>query len=645
MKTLLMRATIGTLCSILPLDSLAAEGDWPHYGSDRASTKYSPLAQIDESNVSQLTEAWRWNLSDVLKETGARGAGTFKATPIVVNGVMYVSTQYSQVVALNPGTGKVIWVYDPESYKNGRPANSGFQHRGVDYWTNGEVERIFIATGGRQLVSIDAETGQPDPNFGEDGIIDLSLGLGDQPYRRGLGFNAPPVVCRDTIVLGSIIADSASSRAMPPGHIRGFDALTGRQKWMFHTIPQRGELGNETWLNDSWRYSGNTNAWAMLSADEELGYVYVPIGTPTSDFYGALRHGDNLFADSLVCLNAETGERVWHFQMVHHGVWDYDLPAAPNLADIVVDGKPIRAVAQVSKQGFTYVFDRVTGEPVWPIEERPVPQSDVPGEKTSATQPFPTKPPPFERQGLTEDDLIDFTPELRARALEIVKDFQLGPLFAPPSVISDTNKGTLTLPGSIGGANWMGACLDPEAGVLYVPSMTWLLAMGLTEQTDGRSEFRYTLRFDGEAIPHIEGLPIVKPPYGRITAIDLNTGDFVWQIPHGKGPVDHPLIKDLDLGHLGSGTYGPLSNGGGFVTKTLLFMIQPDSKGQSAIQTGSDGVIRAYRKSDGAQLWEHRLGKCPRGTPMTYQYKGEQYIAVAVGGQIQESELVAFKLK
>lgn len=628
--------------------SFAADGDWPHYAADGASSKYSALDQINADNVNDLEEAWRWNAKEVLLQQGERAprnAGTFKTTPIVVNGVMYFSTHFSQIVAMNPGSGEVIWSYDPDSFKEGRPANSGFQHRGVEYWTDGTIERILIATGGRQLVSVDAKTGKPDPNFGVNGITDLTEGLGKEFNKRSLGYNAPPVVCRDTIILGSIISDSPSGKAMPPGSIRGFDVRTGKQKWIFHTIPQEGEYGNETWENDSWKYSGNTNAWSMLSVDEDLGYVYLPIGTPTSDWYGEFRHGDNLFGESLLCLNAETGERVWHFQLVHHGLWDYDPPAAPNLVDIVVDGKAIKAVAQVSKQGFTYVFDRVTGEPVWPIEERPVPQSDVPGEKTAATQPFPTKPPAFERQGVTEDDLIDFTPELRAKALEIMKNYTIGPLYTPPSVISDTNKGTLMLPSPAGGANWMGACVDPETGVMYVPSMTWIVALALREQTQGRSEFSYNLGFGDFAVPSVEGLPLMKPPYGRITAIDLNKGDIKWQVPHGQGPTDNPAIKHLNLGPLGAATNGGLSNGGGFVTKTLLFMNQPDPDSSNMLNTGLDGVIRAYSKEDGKQLWEHRLGKTPRGTPMTYMYEGEQYIVVAVGGQFHESELVALKLK
>lgn len=620
----------------------ATEGEWHHYAGDKGSSKYAPLDQINGENVTTLEEAWRWASPD--ESLGIRQLGGFKATPLVVNGVMYVSTPASQVAAINPGTGETIWVYDPQSYKKGRPANSGYQHRGVDYWTDGEAERILIATGGRQLVSIDAKTGKPDPAFGEGGIVDLEQGLGKKFSARNLGFNAPPVVCRDTIVLGSIVSDLALTKNMPPGHIRGFDVRTGKQKWIFHTIPQEGELGNETWLNDSWKYSGNTNAWSMLSVDEELGYVYAPTGTPTSDWYGGLRHGNNLFAESLICLNAETGERVWHFQMVHHGIWDYDLPAAPNLLDIVVDGKAIKAVAQTSKQGYLYVFDRVTGEPVWPIEERPVPESTTPGEWTAATQPHPTKPPAFERQGVTEDDLIDFTPELREEAKKILSQYTTGPLFTPPSVKSATNRGTATLPSPAGGSNWMGACVDPETGIIYIPSMTLMVNLALFENTSGRVEFKYSIAGADFFMPGPQGLPMVKPPYGRITAIDLNKGEHVWQVPHGDGPRDHPAIKDLNLGPLGAATNGFLSNGGGVLTKELLFMVQPDPDPTDLFQTGKDGVIRAFDKANGAVLWEYRLGAVPRGTPMTFMFEGKQYVATAIGGRIQPAELVAFRL-
>ncbi len=620
----------------------AEDGQWRHYAGDRGSTKYSGLGQINRANVGTLTEAWRW--ASVETDTGQRGIGGFKATPLYVNGVLYTSTSVAQVAAIDPATGKTLWVYDPEAYKIGRPANSGFQHRGVDYWTDGTIERLLIATGGRQLISIDAKTGKPDPKFGTNGIVDLSQGLGKEFNARFLGYNAPPVVCRDMIVMGSIITDGGSTKSMPPGHIRGFDVRTGEQKWMFHTIPQAGEFGNDTWLNDSWTYSGNTNAWSMMSVDEDLGYVYAPIGTPTSDWYGALRPGANLFAESLVCLNAATGERVWHFQVVHHGMWDYDLPAAPILCDLNVGGRPIKAVAQVTKHGFTFVFNRETGEPVWPIEERPVPQNGAPGEWVSPTQPFPTKPPAFERQGVTEDDLIDFTPELRAEAINILKQYTAGPLFSPPSVITETNKGTATLPSPAGGANWGGACLDPETNWLYVPSMTWLVSIGLLKNDANRSEFEYGINAADFMILSPQGLPIVKPPYGRITAIDLNKGEIAWQVAHGDGPRDHPALQHLDLPPLGSATNGFLSNGGGVLTKELLFMIQPDPSPSSVMQTGTDGVIRAFDKTTGEELWEQKLGAVPHGTPMTYMHEGKQYLVLAVGGQTEPASLVAFRL-
>ena len=620
----------------------ATDGQWQHYGGGKGSTKYAALDQIDASNVNDLEEAWRWKADDIYPDT--RGAGGFKMTPLVVDGVMYASTSYSQVAAIDPGTGETLWVYDPESWKAGRPANVGFQHRGVDYWTDGEMKRILIATGGRQLISIDVETGKPDPNFGDNGIVNLAVGLGREFDPRSLGYSAPPIVCRDIIVIGSIISDGTSTKTKPPGHIRGFDVRTGEQKWIFHTIPQEGEFGNDTWLNDSWKYTGSCNTWTMMSADEELGYVYCPTGTATADFYGEFRHGDNLFAESLLCLNAETGERVWHFQMIHHGMWDWDLPAPPNLVDIVVDGKPIKAVAQMGKNAFVYVFNRETGEPIWPIEEREVPQSTAPGERSSATQPFPTKPPAFDRQGVTIDDLIDFTPELREEAIRILSEYTYGPMYMPPSVLTEDNKGTALLPHINGGSNWMGACVDPETGIMYIPSQTRMFVMGLRTNTEGRTEFRYNPAL--AAIPGPQGLPMVKPPYGRITALDLNKGEFVWQVPHGDGPRDHPAIKHLNLGPLGlAGNASGLAHGGGVLTKSLLFMIQPNLSKENWLYIGDNGVIRAFDKANGNVLWEHEFDKVPQGTPMTYMHEGKQYVVVAIGGGEQASELVALRLK
>ncbi len=617
----------------------AANGNWPHYAGDKGSTKYAPLNQINRSNVNDLEVAWRWASVDAQLER--RGAQSFKTTPIVVDGVMYTSTAFSQVAAIDPGTGETVWVFDPRDYDRGRPAH-GRKHRGVDYWTDGEKKRIVIATSSLQLISIDTETGKPDPAFGDNGVVDLSQGFDRTFDKRHLGHSAPPVVCRNTIVLGSVVTDSTGTKTKPPGDIRGFDIYTGEQKWIFHTIPQEGEFGVETWLNDSWKYTGSTNAWSMLSADEELGYVYVPVGTPTGDYYGELRHGDNLFSETLLCLNAETGERVWHFQTTHHGLWDYDLPAAPNLVDLVVDGKPIKAVAQITKQGFVFVFDRATGKPVWPIEERPVPQSTAPGERSSATQPFPMKPPAFEPQGLTVDDLIDYTPELRKEAEQILSRYTAGPLYGPPTLVSDTNRGTVMVPGTDGGGNWQGACVDPDTGILYVPSMSRAVGLGLREDIDGRTEFSYVLAYSFIEGP--QGLPIVKPPYSRITAIDLNQGEIVWQVPHGDGPRDHPAIKHLNPGPLGKRATGITTDGGGVLTKELLFAIQSDYHPESNTQS-TDGVIRAFDKTDGKKLWEFRLGKPPRGTPMTYMHDGQQYVVVGLGGGVQPAEYVTLRLK
>ncbi|MEX0679476.1 MAG: pyrroloquinoline quinone-dependent dehydrogenase [Pirellulales bacterium] len=623
----------------------AAAGQWHHYGADRGHSRYSALDQINRANVDQLKIAWRWESVDSQLPKAAGQPGQFKVTPLLVDGVLYASTGMSQVAAIDAVTGSTLWVYDPKSYERGRPTNTGFQHRGVEYWTDGEQRRIIIATGGRQLLSIDVATGKPDPQFGSGGQVDLAQGLGRTINERQYGFNSPPVVCRDTIVVGSIVFDAPTQPSMPPGHVRGYDVRTGRQKWIFHSIPQDGEFGVETWEEDSWKVAGNTNVWSTISADEELGYVYLPLSTPTNDWYGGHRHGDNLFAECLACLDAQSGKRVWHFQAVHHGLWDYDFPCGPNLVDIKVDGKVVKAVAQVSKQGFCYVFNRVTGEPVWPIEERSVPQSTVPGEQTAPTQPFPTRPPPFERQGVTEDDLIDFTPELRAGAIEILKQYASGPMFTPPIVIGEGGrKGTLQLPGPAGGANWGGAAVDPETGILYVSSMTLPFVIGLSEPDQERSGFRY-LRTGQFTVSGPQGLPLVKPPYGRITAIDLGRGEIVWQVPHGDGPRDHPAIKHLGLGPLGAAANGVFSNGGGVLTKELLFVIQAQEDPRNlAMRMGTTGYLRAFDKATGKLLLERQIDATPHGTPMTYLAGGKQYIVLAVGGMGQKSELVAFAL-
>ena len=413
----------------------ATGGEWRYYAGDAASTKYSPLGQVTRANVGSLEIAWRWSSPDneIVKANPSARPGGFQDTPIMVNGVLYTTSSLGVYSAIDPATGRTLWQYDPEVWKVGRPPNLGYTHRGAAYWSDGSRRRIISGTHDAHLISIDAETGKPDTTFGVNGRADVVEGLAYVERMRNYAINSTPVVVKNVVIAGANIQDLPQTKEQPRGDIFGFDARTGKKLWTFHSIPQKGEFGNDTWENGSAEYTGATNVWSMITVDEELGYIYLPFGTPTNDYYGGHRLGNNLFAESLVCLDATTGKRVWHFQAVHHGLWDYDFPAAPILVDITVDGRRINAVAQVSKQGFVYVFDRKTGTPVWPIAERAVPQSTAPGERTSMTQPFPTKPPPFDLQGLLDGDVIDFTPELRAHALEVLKAWDRGPLFTPPS--------------------------------------------------------------------------------------------------------------------------------------------------------------------------------------------------------------------
>ncbi len=571
-----------------------------------------------------------------------------EATPLMVGGVIYTSTSLSQVAAIDAFTGETIWVYNPDTYKDGSPANVGFVHRGVAYWEDGEDRRILYGTGDAYLIALDAGTGKPIPGFGENGRVDLTKGLRRPIDRELYAIPTPPIVCRDILVVGSTVLDAFAvnrmpDKAMPPGDVRGFDIRTGQQRWVFHSVPQEGEFANETWEAGSWKTTGNTNVWTLMSSDEALGYVYLPFSTPTNDYYGGHRPGDNLFAESLVCLNAETGKRVWHFQILHHGLWDYDLPAAPNLVDISVNGKKVKAVAQVTKQGFCFVFDRVTGEPIWPIEERVVPQSTVPGEKSSPTQPFPTNPPPFDRQGLTHDDLIDFTPELRKEAIAIVDQYAYGPLFSPP-----TEKGTIIMPGIIGGASWAGAGVNPETGVMYVPSYTLPVILTLTKSEEPDAAYAYTGRYKvGPDGPR--ELPIIKPPYGRITAIDLNTGEHVWMTPVGDGPKDNPAIQHLNLPRLGW-------NRRTFVllTKTLVFGAQQGKASERGVSARGNALefttetdrafLRAFDPDNGDLIAEIPLPGNATGAPITYMSRDKQFVAIPIGGASQPAELVGLKL-
>jgi quinoprotein glucose dehydrogenase len=620
-------------------------GEWPSYGADSANSKYAPLDQIQKDNVKNLHIAWRWHSVEnaILKDHPELWTMVHEATPLMLDGRLYTSTALSQVAAIDARTGQTLWVYDPESYTQGSPSNLGFVHRGVAYWTDGAIQRLFIGTGDAQLIALDATTGQPVPEFGTQGRIDLTQGL-HRPVDRALyGVTSPPVICRNVVIVGSSILDYPRVPAMPPGDVRGFDVRTGQLRWTFHAVPQGDEPGIDTWGNDAWQQTGNTNVWTVMSCDEQLGYVYLPFGTPSNDYYGGQRPGHNLFAESLVALQAETGERVWHFQLVHHGVWDYDLPAAPNLVDITVEGRRIRAVAQVTKQGFCYVFDRVTGAPVWPIEERPVPQSTVPGEHTAPTQPFPTKPLPFEQQGLTPDDVIDFTPALQRVARRILQKYTYGPLFTPP-----TEHGTITVPGVAGGASWSGAAVHPDTGVLYVSSFTLptILRLRKTAADEGSAPYVGVVTF-GPGGP--QGLPLVKPPYGRITAIDLNTGEHRWMRPVGEGPRDHPALRPLRLPALGWPRRSfPL------LTKSLLFVAQqgilrglgpsPRRNADELELQNHEAVLRAFDPDTGALIADIPLPGNASGAPMTYLLDGQQFIVLPIGGAGQPAELVALRL-
>ncbi|MEJ6679022.1 MAG: pyrroloquinoline quinone-dependent dehydrogenase [OM182 bacterium] len=619
MKTPLLLAPL-VFCLGASVAGSAFSADWPSYGGDNGSQKYSTLDQVNASNVADLVTAWSWEspdnatVADNIAQQNYRAVPAgFKATPIVIAGVMYVPSSFGRVVALDAASGEEKWVFDTEAWSSGRPANLGYNSRGVGYWSSEDKQRIFFATNDANLWSIDALTGLPDSSFGDGGKIDLSLGLGREIDKRQYGVVSPPLVTNDIVVVNSIINDGPTTKEMPPGNVRGFDPRTGDIVWMFETIPQAGAFGNETWENGSWVYTGNTNSWTIMSADDELGIVYLPIGTPTNDWYGGLRHGDNLFAESLVAVEAKTGKRLWHFQMVHHGVWDYDLPAAPTLVDLTVEGKKIKAVAQISKQGFTYVFDRVTGDPVWPIIETPVPQSNVPGEKLSLTQPIPTKPPAFELQGLSDDTLVNFTPELRREAEQLIEQFDSGPLFTPPSL-----RGTINIPGWGGGGWWTGAAFDPDSGLFYIPSATIPIVVQLQEADPEKSNLRF-VRGGAMNVGGPQGLPLTKPPYGRIVATNLNSGEQEWMIPHGEGIRQ----KIIDMGILDPGPVGGPSRTGPLLTKTLLFVAQVDN---------GRNLLRAFDKATGAVVHEIELPLPPQGSPMTYAVKGQQYLSIAIGG-------------
>ena len=641
-------------------------GEWPTYGGDLASTRYSALDQINADNFNKLQLAFRFKTDNL----GPRPEFQFQGTPLMVNGVLYVTAGTRRaVVALDATTGELLWMHSLNEGKRGEAAPRLLSGRGLSYWSDGKEERIVYVTPGYQMIALDAKTGARVQSFGSNGIVDLKQNLdqeGIDPITGEIGLHAAPIIAKDVIVIGAAHREGSAPRSKTnvKGYIRGFDVRTGKRLWIFHTIPMKGEPGYDTWDPDANAYTGNTGVWAQMSADEELGIVYMPVEMPTADYYGGHRHGkagsvdSSLYSESLVALDIKTGQKKWHYQLVHHGIWDHDIPCAPILMDLVVDGKPVKAVAQPTKQNWLYVFDRITGKPVWPIEERPVEKGDVPGEWYSPTQPFVTKPPPYERQGVTIDDLIDFTPELRAEAVKLVSLYKLGPIFTPPVVAKwEGPRGTLMLPDVTGGANWQGGSYDPETRMFYIFTNVTITSLGLVPPEPGRSDILFGRGAPRNPNPppppaagapgggggggglNIQGLPLVKPPYATITAIDMNKPDIAWKIAHGDTPdaiKNHPALKGLTLPRTGrQGRIGVLT------TKTLVIA---GEGGFNTTPQGRGAMLRAYNKATGAEVGAVYMPAPQTGSPMTYSVNGTQYITVSVSGPGFPGELLVYKL-
>jgi quinoprotein glucose dehydrogenase len=612
-----------------------ASGEWRVNGGDAGSTRYSPLDQINASNVKTLQVAWRWKAQNM----GPSPQAAWEVTPLMVGGKVFFTAGVGRtVVAADAVTGETLWLYHGDDTKERGAVRAN--NRGVSYWTDGKGdERILFVTPGYQLIALNAKTGLPIPGFGTPGTsrengVDLWLGL-DRPVVKNetIGATSPPIIIRDVAVVGASLKVGVAlpTKLNTPGYIRGYDVRTGRLLWTFHTVPQKGEPGSETWLDGANSFTGNTGAWGPLTGDEELGYVYIPVEAPSGDTYGGQRPGSNLYSDSVVCLDAKTGKKIWHYQLIHHEMWDYDIPAAPILLNITVNGKAVKALAQVNKSAYLFVFDRTNGQPVWPIDERPAPKGNAPGEWYSPTQPHPAKPEPFDRQGVTEADLADYTPEIKAEALKIASQYVIGPIYTPPIVKDQGGKlGTIQLPGAGGGANWMGASVDPETGMIYIPSTTSPYISSLVPGGD-RSEMQYIAGGGGGSTNVAGSLPLIKGPYGRITAYNLNSGDKSWMIPNGKTAdniVNNPALKaaGIDASKWGGGQRSPI-----LITKTML------------VEGSSD--LRFIDKKSGDVIYEMPLGGAMGGGTMTYLMNGKQYIVAVVNGTGGNgAELVALTL-
>ena len=707
---------IGICSALLMLTDLALPGygqwrpketEWPTYTADLAGSKYRPLDQINAGNFNKLELAWRFKTDNL----GTRPEYKLEGTPLMVNGVIYATGGTRRaVVALEAKTGELIWMHSVREGMRAAISPRQLSGRGLAFWSDGKGDdRVIYVTTGYRLMELNARNGQPMQSFGKEGVVDLKLGMvtgKSDPIdleKGEAGLHSAPTVVNDVVIVGSAFKEGMTvpTHNNTKGLVRAFDVKSGKLLWTFHTIPKPGEFGNETWENGSWATNGNTGVWTQITVDPQLNLAYLPVESPTSDFYGGERPGDNLFGESLVAVDLKTGQRKWHYQIVHHPIWDYDLSSAPLLMDINVEGKPVKAVALPTKESFLYVFDRATGKPVWPIEERPVPQSDVPGEKTAKTQPFPTKPPMYARAWLkVPDDLIDFTPEMRAEAIERLKYYRVEGMFTPP-VIGDPNKwlGGISMGNATGGTNWAGGGFDPETHTVYVQAAnSFVSAVSLRKPPEGFSDIRYVSgredqpfrvqegpgfgsaadapqpgrrggggggrggAGEGGAPPAggggrgaagagrgataatgllIQGLPIVKPPYGVLSAIDLDKGELKWQVPYGETPDAvrlNPALKGKDIPNTGMNGY----NGCGvLITKTLVIIGDTQV---TSVTHPRGAMMRAYDKATGKEVGAVWMPAPVSGSPMTYMWQGKQYIVIAVSGGNYSGEYLAYAL-
>jgi quinoprotein glucose dehydrogenase len=659
-------------------------GEWPTYGADLANSKYRPLDQINAQNFGKLEVAWRFKTDSI----GNRPEYKLEGTPLMVNGVVYATAGSRRAaIALDAATGELLWVHGEHEGARGAAAPRQLSGRGLAYWSDGKEERILYTTPGYRLIALDAKTGALIPSFGKGGAVDLKLD-DDQTILPDLttgeiGIQSAPVVAKDTILVGAAFREGMTPKSMRnnKGYVRGFDVRSGKRLWIFHTIPTKGEFGHDTWDKGSAEYTGNTGVWTQISVDEQLGLVYLPVESPTGDYYGGHRPGNNLFGESLVCVDLKTGQRKWHFQLVHHPLWDMDISSGPLLADVNVDGRVVKAVAQPTKQGFLYVLDRVTGKPVWPIDEKPVEKGNVPGEWYSPTQPFPSKPPAYSRNGVSVNDLIDFTPALHDEAMTLVAKYKLGPVFTPPALSKvDGPLATLTLGTASGGTNWPGGSYDPETHMVYTYACNaCVTGIGVVPAPKEISDMDYVLGTAGREVRvargpgenagadspmpgrepaaaagrgaaggggsfvglNIQGLPLIKPPYGTISAINLDRGEIVWQVAHGDTPDairNHPALKGVTIPRTGQSGY----NVGTLITKTLL--IAGDGQVTTTAEHPRGAMLRAYDKASGNEVGHVWMPAPQTGSPMTYMVNGRQYIVVAVSGGPYTGEYIAFAL-